>query len=103
VWNSLLQSIERPKRWKSLFHSLQKKRTQCSGSANFGISLSGIPIDFSIPICFGSPSLTRRAAATMGLPVACQPWGNSTLNPFIRLYRAMMSFLKTVNALPRWG
>ncbi|MMZ66167.1 hypothetical protein D1872_286390 [compost metagenome] len=51
----------------------------------------------------GSPSLSLRAAATIGLPVACHPWAKSTLYPRILLYLAVTSTLSTVKAPPRCG
>ena len=91
VMNSLLKSMLMPASWKSFFHSLGKNSIQWVGSENFFVSSSVKPMSFMIWSCFGSCSLILCAAARMGLPVQCHAWGNNTLKPRMRLYRAKIS------------
>ncbi len=73
------QSTAAPIRFRSFVVSRGKNSVQYTGSANFGISLSGMPILRRMSICFFSPSAMRSAAATIGVPVQWNANGNRVL------------------------
>src|SRR5436853_5117764 len=82
-----VQSIADPSPFRSSIVAAGKTSIQCIGSANFGISRSGMPIFRRISHCFGSFSATRSAAPRIGRPVQWNPCGWRTLYPSIRRYR----------------
>src|SRR5207247_248199 len=81
------QSTAAPSAFRSSIVAWGKTSIQCIGSANFGISESGIPICRRISHCFGSFSAIRFAAPRIGRPVQWNACGWRTLYPVIRRYR----------------
>src|SRR5436309_6338083 len=87
VMKDRVQSTAAPRAFRSAIVAAGKTSIQCIGSANFGISRSGMPIARRISHCFGSFSAIRFAAPRIGRPVQWNPWGWSTLYPSIRRKR----------------
>src|SRR3989442_2513530 len=85
--NERVQSTAAPRAFRSSIVAAGKTSIQCIGSANFGISRSGMPIARRISHCFGSFSAIRFAAPRIGRPVQWNAWGWRTLYPSIRRKR----------------